>query len=411
MSWRPRPRTGPPCFTFGSSWLAVLSVPSTSPSLFLSSASCFRPYVLSLRSPVPWLSQLRIALGTSSIPPAVTNASCTSMFNQFLVLRLSLRYSLIVDLYLRYLGQVLRRAAQPTLGLRPLLPLRTSSGLHAPPREPLPHLYLVPCFSSRYPHSSDPTRLILSRLRRYYYPSHACSIPSVQHLQPNLLLRSCPCIPGPRSQLPSQFSVPQSQPVASLKIPAATPKTPVASPKTPVALPKVPSLLRSPRSKAPELKPSRRGMYAATLLRQAYLRRHSVLGSSSLDSPIPCFSPLVLVCSARYACEAVKSTLVLVLVGSSPRSSSRPQLRLRSSPYGPVLRPAHSSQLRFRSSPKGLRPPTWPIDLNPILDPVVLSTGLRPQIGLCSLTCWSRPQTRFAPPILSIALAMCVGLF
>ena len=132
--------------------------------------------------------------------------------------------------------------------------------LYVPPRGSLPHWSQVPRFSSRYPLSSDPTRLILPRPRRYGYPSHAYPILGVQLSQRNLL-RSCSCIPGPRSQLPSQFSVPrsqpappQSQPVASLKIPAATPKTPVTSLKTPVALPKVPSLLRKFSEQSPGAK-------------------------------------------------------------------------------------------------------------------------------------------------------------
>ena len=89
-------------------------------------------------------------------------------------------------------------------------------------------------------------------------------------------------------------------------------------------------------NKAPEQKPSRRGMYTVNLSRQAYLHRHSIhcllssvycprfiiLGSSYRDSPIPRSSPPILVRSARHVCGAA---LVLVPVYSSPRSSSRPQ--------------------------------------------------------------------------------------
>jgi hypothetical protein len=134
------------------------------------------------------------------------------------------------------------------------------------------------------------------------------------------------------------------------------PEDPGRFSENPVTLPKVPSLLRSPRGKAPELKPSRRGMYAVNLSRQAYLRRrfvHCLLSPVLRPSnpPIPHPSSPILVRSARQVCGAA---LVLVFGCSSPRSSPQPP---PSSPLPTVIvpRPAHSSQLRLRSSPQGLR--------------------------------------------------------
>jgi len=166
------------------------------------------------------------ALGTSFIPPAVANASRTPRFNLFPVLRLSPRYSLIADFHLRYLGLVLWRAAQPILGLRPLLPPRTSMRLSQVGTR-LRLLVLV------LDTLSLPTQLdsFYLRLRHYYYPSHTYSIPGVQHMQPNLLLRSCSYILGTRPQPPSQSAAPQSQPAPPQSQPVAPLKTPVASPK------------------------------------------------------------------------------------------------------------------------------------------------------------------------------------
>ena len=147
------------------------------------------------------------------------------------------------SLYLRSYQPPVATSCNRCQPARPLYTPFASSDTFVPPWGSLPHPSSVHCSSSRYPQSSDSPRLILPRPRRYGYPSHAYPILGVRLSQRNLL-RSCSCIPGSRSQLLSQFSVPRSQPAPPQSQPVASPKIPAATPKTPVALPKVPSLLR-----------------------------------------------------------------------------------------------------------------------------------------------------------------------
>jgi len=100
---------------------------------------------------------------------------------------------------------------------------------------------------SRYPQSSDPTRLILPRPRRYGYLSHACPIPGVQHLQRNLLLSSLSLHPRPSISAP--VSVPSSAVATgcSSEDPGCHSEDPGRSPEGSVGPPKV--LGTKPRNK------------------------------------------------------------------------------------------------------------------------------------------------------------------
>jgi len=166
--------------------------------------------------------------------------------------------------------------------LDPFIPLFASPDLFGPPWGSLPHPSSVPCSSSRYPQSSDSSRLILPRpgamvihLMRILYSvfdfrSVTCFVPVL----------TFPAL-DPSFRLSSQFRGRNRLLHSRNRL---LPRRSQLLLRRPRSLLRRPRLLsrrfrrfsESSRNKAPVLKPSRRGMYAVNLSRQAYLRRRFV---------------------------------------------------------------------------------------------------------------------------------------